>query len=588
MNYATICKNIDSANNTGCSRSLYKDVAKLKTPFAPKAGILISKDGQDITDKDKIKQRWQEYTEKLYEKTGTEELDIPETISKEPDILISEVHQALKELSMNKSPGHDNIPCEFWKHLDDDEIVVLHKLCNKIWSTCTWPTDWKRSIYVTLFKKGNPKHCENYRTIALISHTSKVLLKIIQKRLNAFSESQLPLEQAGFRKKRGTRDHIANLRWILEIAKERNNNVFLCFIDYSKAFDCVDHNTLWNVLHKMGAPPHLIHLMKNLYLDQEAKIKTEDGDTEWFGIGKGVRQGCILSPMLFNIYGENIMRAAVGDSNAGVRLGSRKINNLRYADDTTLVASTAEELGELIQSVKRESEKVGLYLNINKTKIMSNTTMDEFTVRGERLEIVHQFKFLGSLINTQSSCKEEIRCRTTLGRAAMNGLKHIWKDRDINTQLKTKLVKTLVFPIITYASETWTTTLETQRNIQACELWCWRRMLRISWTDRISNATILQTVGNPIPLNGLILKQKLSYFGHIMRTKGECLERDLMLSMMEGTRSRGRPRKRWLDEIKSSTMLNLEALKKATQDRSAWRSCSWLVAKSRPRLGGTR
>ena len=551
-------------------------------------GTIKSSTGQTITDKEEVKKRWQEYTQDLYKRTGSEEINIPNTFSIEPGILISEVQQALKELSNNKACGQDNIPCEFWKCLEEEQIITLQKLCNKIWTTCTWPKDWKRSVYITLFKKGDPQNCENYRTIALISQTSKVLLKIIQKRLQNFCEEQLPQEQAGFKKNRGTRDHINNIRLIMEIARERRKEVYLCFIDYSKAFDCVDHNTLWNILHQMGAPTHLILLMKNLYLNQEAKIRTEDGDTEWFGIGKGVRQGCILSPMLFNLYAEKIMRTAIGESSGGIKLGGRVINNLRYADDTTLIASTPDELKGLITAVKAESERVGLFLNIKKTKIMCNTEMQDFQVNGESIETVQRFCFLGSTINKENCIKEEILRRIMLGRKAMSGLHHIWKDKDISKELKIKLVTTLVFPIITYAAETWTLNQEMQKKIQACEMWCWRRMLRISWTERKTNKVILDCVGNPIPLTGKILKAKLCYFGHIMRKKGDCLERDVMLGMMEGTRRQGRPRIRWLDEIKNSTGLGLSVLKDAVTDRKAWRSNSWMVAKSRPRLEGTR
>ena len=179
--------------------------------------------------------------------------------------------------------------------------------------------------------------------------------------------------QAGFRKGRGTRDQIANIRWIIEKAREFQKNIYFCFIDYAKAYDCVDHNKLWKILKKRGIPDHVTHLLRNLYAGQEATVRNGHGTTDWFQIGKGVCQGCILSPCLFNLCAEYIMRnAGLEEVQAGIKVAGRNINNPRYADDTTLMAESEEELKSLLMKVKEESEKVGLKLNIQKTKIMAS------------------------------------------------------------------------------------------------------------------------------------------------------------------------------------------------------------------------
>ena len=156
------------------------------------------------------------------------------------------------------------------------------------------------SVFIPIPKKGNAKECLNYCTIALMSHASKVMLKILQARLQKYVNHELPDIQGGFRKGRGTRDLIANVCWIMENAREFQKNIYLCFVDYIKAFDCVDHNKLWKILKEMGITDHLIFLLRNLYAGQEATVRTGHGTTDWFQIGKGVRQGCILSPYLFN------------------------------------------------------------------------------------------------------------------------------------------------------------------------------------------------------------------------------------------------------------------------------------------------
>ena len=184
------------------------------------------------------------------------------------------------------------------------------------------------------------------------------MLKILQARLQQYVNCELSDVQAGFTKGRGTRDQIANIQWIIEKAREFQKNIYFCFINYAKVFDCVDHNKLWKILKEMRIPDHHICLLRNLYASQEAIVRTEHGTTDQFQIGKRVRQGCILSPCLFNFYAEYIVRnAGLEEAQAGVKIVGRNNNNLKYADDTTLMAKSEEELKSLLMKVKEESEK---------------------------------------------------------------------------------------------------------------------------------------------------------------------------------------------------------------------------------------
>uniref|UniRef100_A0A803U0M2 ribonuclease H n=1 Tax=Anolis carolinensis TaxID=28377 RepID=A0A803U0M2_ANOCA len=355
-------------------------------------------------------------------------------------------------------------------------------------------------------------------------------------------EQELPDVQARFRKGRGTRDQIANIRWIMEEAREFQKNIYFCFIDYSKAFDCVDHNKLWHVLGGMGIPSHLVCLLRNLYKDQVATVRTDHGTTDWFKIGKGVRQGCILLPYLFNLYSEHIMRrVGLDESKAGVKISGRNINNLRYADDTILMAESEEELRSLITKVKEESAKAGLQLNIKKTKIMATRPIDNWQIEGKNVEAVTDFIFLGAKITADGDCSQEIRRRLLLGRRAMANLDKILKSRDITLATKVRIVKAMVFPIVTYGCESWIIRKAEPRKIDTFELWCWRKILRVPWTARRSNQSILQEIMPGCSLEGRILEAKLKYFGHIMRRQ-ESLEKIMMLGEMEGKRKKGRPR----------------------------------------------
>ena len=175
---------------------------------------------------------------------------------------------------------------------------MLYSIYQQIWKTQWWPQDWKSSVLIPIPKKGKAKECSNYQTIALISHATKVMLKILQARLQQYMNREIPDIQAGFRKGRETRDQISNICWIIKKAREFQKNIYFCFIDYDKALDCVDHNKLWKILKEMGIPDHLTCLLRNLYAGQKATVRTGHGTIHWFQIGKGVHQGCILSSCL--------------------------------------------------------------------------------------------------------------------------------------------------------------------------------------------------------------------------------------------------------------------------------------------------
>ena len=258
-------------------------------------------------------------------------------------------------------------------------------------------------------------------------------------------------------------------------------------MDYAKAFDFVGHNKLWKILKEMGIPDHLTCLLKNLYAGQEATVRTAHGTTDWFQIGKGVRQGLILSPCLFDFYVECIMRnAGLEEAQAGIKIAGRNINNLRYADDTTLMVESEEELKSLLMKVK-ESEKRGLKLNIQKTKIMASGPITSLEIDGETVETVADFIFVGSKITADGDWRHEIKRRLLLGGKVMTNLDSIFKRRDITLPTKVHLVKAIGFPLVMYGCKSWTEKKAECRRIDAFELWCWRRLLRVPWTARRSN-----------------------------------------------------------------------------------------------------
>ena len=230
--------------------------------------------------------------------------------------------------------------------------------------------------------------------------------------------------------------------------------------------------------------------------------------------------------------------AGLDEAQAGIKISGRNTNNLRYADDTTLMAERDEELKSLFMKVKEESEKLGLKLNIQKIKIMASGPITSWQIDGETVETVADFIFLGSKITADGDCSHEIKRHLLLGRKIMTNLDSILKSRDITLPTKVRLIKAGAFPVVMYGCESWTVKKAEHRKIDAFELWCWRRLLRVPWAARRSNQSILKEISPGCSLEGLMLKLKLQYFGHLMQ-RTDLFEKILMLGKIEGGRKRG-------------------------------------------------
>ena len=230
--------------------------------------------------------------------------------------------------------------------------------------------------------------------------------------------------------------------------------------------------------------------------------------------------------------------AGLEEAQAEIKIAGKNINNLRYADDTTLMAESEQELKSLLMKVKKESEKVGLKLNIQKAKIMASDPITSWEIDGETVETVSDLIFLGSKIAADGDCSHEIKRRLLLGRKVMTNLDSIFKSRDITLSTKVHLVKAMVFPVVMYGCESWTIKKAEHKRIDAIELWCWRRLLRVPWTARKSNQSTLKEISPGCSLEGVMLKLKRQYFGHLMQ-RAVSFEKSLMLGKIEGRRRRG-------------------------------------------------
>ena len=346
------------------------------------------------------------------------------------------------------------------------------------------------------------------------------------------------------------------------------------------------------MLSDIGFPPHLVGLLVGLYDNQTAVVRWTEGLSQPISIERGVRQGCTISPALFGLYTEQIMRES-NISERGISIGGRKISNLRYADDTALLnvpshgKSAVAETQELLRDLNTAGKRKGLTINAKKTKSMLlNDTTGTIDLEGDTIEEVEDFKYLGSIKSRNGDCEKDIRARIAMTKQKTSQLMNIWRDRGIRKEVKLKLMKALLWTVVSYGCEGWTMKKVDEFRIEALEMWIYRRMLRISWRDKRTNASILQELGVERQLLGLIKRRKLSYFGHLVREGGCRLVQDAVLGWFPHPRRRGRPRMRWLDNVRTwlghdrGGRLDLEECLRLARDRRRWRAVVWRASQT--------
>ena len=511
-----------------------------------------------------------EYAKELFE---DERSPLPTPSNTEgPPILKSEVRNALRKSQNGKAPGDDGITTEMLKLLEDFGVEKMTELFNDIYSSGHIPDELLKSVYITLPKKARATECADHRTISLMPHVLKVFLKVIQERINHKINKEVGSNQFGSRAGSGTREGLFCFNTIAQKHIEVNQDLYTCFIDYSKAFDRIHHATLVECLERIGVDGKDIRIIANLYWHQKAAIKIDDELSPFTEIQRGVRQGCVLSPYLFNIYTEFIFREA--EELEGITINGHNINNLRYVDDTALIASDEEKLQRLVDIVKECSSKAGLDMNAKKTKTMiiskkpENEKKVNILIDGEPLEQVQKFKYLGTQVTEDGRSETELNSRIGAAKTKFSMMSTILTSRHLSIALKVRVLGCYVFSVFSYGSEAWTLTKTMEEKIDAFEMWCLRRMGGVSWKEKKTNEEVLKKLKTERKLLKTIKQRKLRYFGHVKRQDG--FLKMTMEGRIEGRRTRGRPRTTWADNVEEWTGRSKQECTRAAADRQRW------------------
>ena len=488
-----------------------------------------------------------------------------------------EIRRAIQKLKNNKATGPDSIPAEALKADLEKTIDLLYPLFSNIWEKEEVPKEWKESYIIKLPKKGDLGNCSNYRGISLLSVPGKVFNRVLLERMKDAVDSQLRDQQAGFRSNRSCVDQIITLRIIIEQSIEWTSALYINFVDYEKAFDSVNRETLWMLMRHYGIPRKLVNLVKCSYLGTSCRVVHEGQLTEQFEIKTGVRQGCLLSPFLFLLVIDWIMKTTTAGGRNGIQWTLwTQLEDLDFADDLALLSHSHHQMQSKTTKLARTSKQVGLNIHRGKTKIARmNTGNDEPVKLAESsLGEVTSFTYLGSIMDTEGGTDADVKARTGKARGAFLQLKNIWSSSILHQNTKLRIFNSNVKPVLLYGSETWRMTKKTCSRIQSFINSCLRKILKIHWPEKITNIDLWQR-SKQLPVEVEIGRRRWRWLGHTLRKPTSSTTRQALLWNPQGKRKRGRPKNTWRRDLRK----DLERLGKSwkelediAKDRALWGS----------------
>ena len=567
------CDEIEQLQRSN-SKEMYEKINELTgKKRATRNSIIKDIQGNVVTEQDQVLQVWEQYIKTLYDDNRGEKPILEEIEG--PEIMKEEIQIAMKGMRKGKAVGEDEISVEMLEALEEFGVEKVTKIANTIYESGYIPQQMREAKFIVIPKKKGTLECEKHRTISIISQVAKIILRVIRNRINSKINENVNEEQYGFRKGKGTINAIFGLRMMIERCIEMQKNVYLCFIDFEKAFDTVKHENMIEMLKEIHLDGKDVRLISNLYWDQKAAVEIENERTSWVEIKRGIRQGCVLSPDMFSLYGQRCMEEL--EEMEGISIGGRNVNNIRYADDTVLIADSEAKLQRLVDALDTSCREKGLKINKNKTEVMGITKAKErltvrINVQGNPVKQVNEFKYLGSIITEEGSSEKDIKIRIAIAKTAFGKLKKLLTNISMNFQLRVRLLQSHVWSTLLYGCEGWTLKKHTVEKLEAAEMWFLRRMFRVPWTARETNEAILNRAGMQRSLIKTIRRRQLKFLGHTLRSEG--LEKCCLLGRVEGRRARGRQRIKYMDSIVQflGDGRRTVDLIRLAGDRSRWRS----------------
>ncbi len=485
-----------------------------------------------------------------------------------PECIPAEIEQIVLKLKNGKAIGSDKIANEQLKYASNSLLKIITGLYNEILQSKKTPTEWDLSDIILIHKKGDKHKIGNYRPISLTSNLSKVFSKFLGQRISKIIDFQQPPEQAGFRRGFSTIDHLHTVNQLIEKSQEYNFDLHLAFIDYSKAFDSLDHNYMIKALKNQGIPATYIIIIKNMYTNLKARIKTDKLGT-YFNIEKGVKQGDPLSSFIFICTLEEVFRGLEWDGK-GLKINGKYLNNLRFADDIVLIAKNENELQTMMTELNEKSKIAGLSINFDKTKILSRSKKINFNfnLNNINIEIVNKFVYLGQLIMFENRTKTEINRRIALTWKKYWSLKSVFKGPFSNS-LKSHIFNSCVVPVLTYGSQTWSLTQNDLKLINTTQNSLERSMLNVRKLDRIKIATIKKKFKTNVNIVHEIRRKKWDWAGHIYRLREFRWNQATTTWYLKEGRTKGRQKTRWSDDF--TLFLRNKQFSRVAFDRLEWR-----------------
>ena len=545
---------INHAFATNDTHTLFKTTNYLTLKPNPPTANIKDKNGCTLWSVDDEIQRWEEYARELFHSADQRPQVLPYPCIPSPPTT-GEITSAIKNLKNNKAPGSDLVLGEFIKAVAEDAEIrlALDDAVHDIWMSGTWPHSLTDSTYIVLHKKNDRGNCGNYRTLALISHMSKIVLNIIQQRLVPFVKSEVSDAQCGFVPGKSTVDAIFRVKGLAQAYLAVKQPLHLIFVDFRKAFDSVSHTKLFEMLRRLGMAEDLVRIIENLYSNAHGTISWKGHTSASFPTPAGVRQGCPISPSLFNIYTECIMRDW---HNRTSHLPAPNVDGCyskeqRYADDLVLMALTAADAEEMLNILGDIADDYGLSIHPDKTEYMVIQTsmgLDTISYRGNPLKRTSEFRYLGTYITHNLNDSREISARIAMTKATLKDCAYL-KSHRISIDVKLHLIEALVASRLTYGCSTWTIKAADMNRLDALGREVWRRLLGFTWKDHVSNDVLTtQIAGRWLFSSDTILQRKAKWCGHAVRYGG--LTSAVLFGLPSGLKRKpGRPHMRWIDNL---------------------------------------